>query len=304
MTEQTKEYAYYNGGIGNWSEGSTQPVERKYVIVQSLWTKPITDKAKLRDTLFFTALSLEYAHRSGYKVHMHTDRQGMELLKKYGYEELLPTLEDIPKSVPTELFAAGKFFAMRAEGALGKVHVDVDVLLKKPGVLDKFYKNNKIDVICQMEEDMPYVCHDNIILPMFILGYPVSTRPNWRGSMNTGIIGFNSPILASKYMSNYFEALGMYTVEQFEQYKKENAGACMFFDFILEQVNLSHMSTGFNVCTLLPTKEPHIVADKIGYQHLQGSAKWNDILKIKRKLRELNPKLYGQANIVARKIKD
>lgn len=304
MAENNYGSYYYGGGIGNFNqgEGTSGAVERKYTVIQSLWTKPITDKSKLLDTLFFTALSLEYAHRSGYKVNMHTDRKGMELLKDYGYENLLPTLDEIPESVPTELFAAGKFFAMRAEGALGKVHVDTDVFLKKQGILDRFYKDNKIDAICQMEEDMPLVNHSALIIDMHILGYPAATRPDWQGSMNTGVIGFNNPILAAKYMSNYFEALEMYTKEKFDAYKKENPKSSLKFDFILEQINLSRMSIGYNVVTLVPTKEPNIVADKIGYQHLQGNAKWNDRTKIKSKLHNLNTKLYNNVLKAKRKI--
>lgn len=283
--------SYTGGRIGNFGNESSAEVERKHTIVQSLWTKPITDYKRLRETLFLAALSLEYAHRSGYKVNMHTDSLGIRLLRNFGYDKLCSTLANIPSSVPVDLFAAGKFYAMRAEG-IGKVHVDIDVLLKKPGILDRFYTNRYIDCICQMEEDMPQVSHTNIITSMFQLGYPAATRPNWNGSMNTGVVGFNNPILAARYMNNYFDALKMYTKDVFDKYKAENPGAWMAFDFILEQVNLSCMSVGYNACTLLPTKEPSIIADKIGYQHLQGFYKWSDQPIIKRELQRLNPELY------------
>ena len=283
--------SYTGGRIGNFGNESSAEVERKHTIVQSLWTKPITDYNRLRETLFLAALSLEYAHRSGYKVNMHTDSLGIRLLRNFGYDKLCSTLATIPSSVPVDLFAAGKFYAMRAEG-IGKVHVDIDVLLKKPGILDRFYTNRYIDCICQMEEDMPQVSHTNIITSMFQLGYPAATRPNWNGSMNTGVVGFNNPILAARYMNNYFDALKMYTKDVFDKYKAENPDAWMAFDFILEQVNLSCMSVGYNACTLLPTKEPSIIADKIGYQHLQGFYKWSDQPIIKRELQRLNPELY------------
>lgn len=283
--------SYTGGRIGNFGNESSAEVERKHTIVQSLWTKPITDYKRLRETLFLAALSLECAHRSGYKVNMHTDSLGIRLLRNFGYDKLCSTLASIPSSVPVDLFAAGKFYAMRAEG-IGKVHVDIDVLLKKPGILDRFYTNRYIDCICQMEEDMPQVSHTNIITSMFQLGYPAATRPNWNGSMNTGVVGFNNPILAARYMNNYFDALKMYTKDVFDKYKAENPDAWMAFDFILEQVNLSCMSVGYNACTLLPTKEPSIVADKIGYQHLQGFYKWSDQPIIKRELQRLNPELY------------
>jgi hypothetical protein len=56
------------------------------VVVLSLWTKPFNDKAKRRHTLYMAALSLAFAQRSGYKVHMHTDDYGYELLKDFCYD--------------------------------------------------------------------------------------------------------------------------------------------------------------------------------------------------------------------------
>jgi len=310
----------YDSGIGHFDDVAVSgATERKHTIIQSLWTKPILQgekplawqKARMRETLFLAALSLAYAHRSGYKVHMHTDSKGAELLKGFGYEKLQTTLDRIPDTVPTELFAAGKFYALLAEGVTGKVHVDIDVLLKKPGVLERFYSDKRVDAVCQMEEDMSLVRHDDKIKHMYVLGYPVFTRPDWRGSMNTGVVGFNNYILAMSYMRNYSEALDMYTAERFEAYRAEMRAAKqqepnLHFDFVLEQIALSHMSLGYNVQTLVPTKSPSFVADKIGYQHLQGSGKWSSGTqnKIKSKLRKLDPKLYGQASIAARKIKD
>lgn len=309
MKEQEKQNATspcYYGDIGNFGSNAQQPAsERKYTIFQSLWTKPIDNQDRMRDILYIAALSLAFAHRSGYKVHMHTDKRGAELLKDFGYEKLLTTLDKIPDTVPAELFAAGKFFAMKAEGITGKIHIDVDVFIKKAGVLDKFYTDKKIDAICQQEENYELVCsHEDKIRPMHVLGYPAYTRPNWRGSMNVGTIGFNNIRLAKKYVDNYFEALKLYTAEKFEKYKKSDADACMLFDFILEQVNLSFMSLGYNVYTLLPMDNPCYVADKIGYQHLQGSGKWdpNRQKEFKCALKIINGRLFVAANNAVKKL--
>lgn len=323
--EQKNGYAiepYYYGEIGGFVAGDSTPAAgRKYIVVQSLWTKPIieqvdssvgygsitsTDKhQRLRDTLYLAALSLAYAHRSGYKVYMHTDSYGAKLLENYGYDKLLTTLDAIPESVPSELFAAGKFFAMREEGRVGKVHIDIDVFLKKPGVIDKFYEDKSIDVLCQQEEDYERLCfHGDKIRAMHALGYPSATFPEWRGSMNTGTIGFNNPSLAAEYFDNYFEALNFYTKERFEAYRKKHKKDCLLFDFILEQVNLSYMSRGYNVVTLVPMHNPNAVADEIGYQHLQGGNKWSDKSrqKIKSKLSSVNRVLYTAARNAERKL--
>jgi len=295
---------YYSGNIGS-SSGSVidKPKVRKYVVVQSLWTKPLNDNRKLRDTMYICALSLAYAHRSGYKVHMHTDSNGYELLKNFGYDKIEKTLDSIPASVPTDLFAAGKFFAMKAEGVIGKVHIDTDVFIKKP-ILDKFYEDISMDAICQMEEDMPLVDHSERIMHMHILGYPPTTRPNWQGSMNTGVVGFNNPVLAAKYFKNYFDSLKIYTADKIEKYKSENGYGCMCFDFVLEQIELSYLSVGYNVYTLLPTKNPCFVADEIGYQHLQGGTKWTTGSRtiIRELLLKMDRSLYNAATIAAARI--
>lgn len=251
--------------------------ESKYTLVQSLWTKPMRDKAKLRETLYITALSLAYAHQSGYKVNMHTDGYGHELLKDFGYDNLFTTLDEIPEKTPTDLFAAGKFFAMRKEGLVGKIHTDVDVFIRKPHLLDKFYEDKRIDLICQQEEDYAVMCnHDKKIRSIHALGYPPATRPNWRGSINVGIVGFNNLELAKKYSDNYFEALDMYSQELFDEYKKKDKDASLQFDFILEQISLSYFSIGHNVYALLPSDMNNVtfVADMLGYVHIMGISKW------------------------------
>jgi len=293
---------YYNSGDIGTTGGSVidKPKERKYVIVQSLWTKPLTDKKKFSYTMYICALSLAYAHRSGYKVHMHTDSRGYDLLKNYGYDKLEKTLDSIPASVPTDMFAAGKFYAMRAEGVLNKVHIDTDVFIKKP-CLDRFYEDISIDAICQQEEPLEWSEHSDKIYHMHILGYPSATRPNWRGSMNTGVIGFNNPVLAAKYFSNYFDALKLYTKERLDEYKKKYKLGVLMFDFILEQKQLSYLSIGHNVYALLPTRNACFVADEIGYQHLQGDTKWDAAGMKRRKelLKDMDKRLFDIARIAA-----
>ena len=213
---------YYYGEIGNMTGNDTAANEKKYTIIQSLWTKPVKDKAKMSHILVIAALSLAYAHRSGYKVHMHTDSKGYEMLENYGYEGLYKTLDKIPDTVPTELFAAGKFYAMIEEGVTGVVHTDFDVFLKKQGVIDCFFTNKDIDVLCQQEEDYDLICnHHDKIRAIHVLGYPATTRPNWKGSLNTGIIGFNNKELAEKYIKNYQDALKMYTEESLNSTKRQ-----------------------------------------------------------------------------------
>lgn len=271
-------------------------MEAKYTIIQSFWTKPVKDKDKLGQLLYIAGLSLTYAHKNGYKINMHTDSYGYELLKNFGYDNLYKTLDEIPDTVPIELFAAGKFYAMKAEGITGKIHIDFDVFIKKPHLLDRFYEDKTIDVIAQQEENYEesFQFYGDIINTMHIIGYPSTTRPNWKGIINVGVIGFNNEELANKYFNNYFNALNMYNQNDFNKYKGENRNLNLSFDFILEQTNLSYYSLGYNVYILVPSNNPSIVADQIGYQHLQGGIKWkrNSQIIIKQLLEDFSPKLY------------
>lgn len=271
----------YYAPIGGFD--AMPPSERKYTVVQSFWTKPILQsdnslshrRRRMRETLMIAALSLAYAHRSGYKVNMHTDSFGYELLKDFGYDRLLKTLDTIPDSVPKELFAAGKYFAMKKEGKTGKVHIDTDVFLKRAGVIDKFYTDKSVDVIVQGEEDYDgCICAQLAIPHMEAIGYPPKTNPRWRASWNTGVIGFNNVGLAATYINNYFKALDMYTEDVFEAYKREHQSHFLNFDFILEQVNIAWLGKACRPYMLVPMANPTEEADRIGYQHLQGGSKW------------------------------
>ena len=185
---------------------------------------------------------------------------------------------------------------MKAEGITGKIHIDFDVFIKKPHLLDRFYEDKTIDAIAQQEENYEESSHfyGEIINAMHIIGYPSTTRPNWKGIINVGVIGFNNEELANKYFNNYFNALNMYNQNDFNKYKEENRNLNLSFDFILEQTTLSYYSLGYNVYILVPANNPSFVADQIGYQHLQGSIKWkiNSQIIIKQLLEDFNPKLY------------
>lgn len=296
---------YYNSNIGDLNGNSDATDKKEHVIVQSLWTKPITDGWRFGKIIYMCALSLEYAHRSGYKVHMHTDTKGYMLLRRFGYDRIYRTLDKIPDNTPKDLFAVGKFYAMKAEGIVGKIHTDVDVFIRKPHMLDKFYDDKTIDVVCQQEEDMNFIKHDDKICHMHILGYPTTTRPDWNGSFNTGVVGFNNKELAKKYFKNYFDALEMYSGKEFKEYKEKNKDANLLFDFVLEQITLSYMSVGHNVLALLPSNYEYArgVANAIGYLHLQGMRKWNEEVDtwLKETLKKFNPTLYEKAKESAEK---
>ena len=240
---------------------------KEKIITQSFWTKPMNDSLSLQ--LDLAALSLYYAHRSGYKVHMHTDSKGMELLKDYGYDSLLPTLDEIPSDIPECIFAYGKILALERE-PIGAVHTDLDVFIKKP-LLDKFFEDKKIDVVLQCEE---ISIEDDIYerLRAFFreYGYPPELAVDHLMSANVGVIGFNNQQLKDEYIRRY-KACANY-------YKEAREG---MMDLFFEQINMHYLvgHYGYRVWYILGQigagymDGVNELCDKIGYQHLQGGYK-------------------------------
>ena len=255
---------------------------KEKIIVQSFWTKP-TDKESLSLHLNLAALSLYYAHRSGYKVHMHTDSVGMELLKDYGYDSLLPTLDEIPSDIPECIFAYGKILAIERE-PIGAVHIDLDVFIKKP-LLDRFFEDKTIDAVLQCEEiEIQDDIYERLRTFFRGYGYPPELAVDHTLPANVGVIGFNNLHLRDEYIRRYKACANYYKEARegmmdlfFEQvnvhYLVEHYGYRAWY--ILGQIGYDHMDGVCDFC------------DRIGYQHLQGGYKHSSEAKaIIRKYRE------------------
>ena len=94
----------------------------------------------------------------------------------------------------------------------------------------------------------------------------------------------------------------MYNAKRLSEYKAQCNLDAIHFDFVLEQITLSFMSRNYNAYALLPTKMPCEVSDAIGYLHLQGNRKWDELTInwIKEKLKKFNKPLYNMAEVVSR----
>lgn len=240
---------------------------KEKIITQSFWTKPMNDSLSLQ--LDLAALSLYYAHRSGYVVHMHTDSKGMQLLKDYGYDSLLPTLDEIPSDIPECIFAYGKILALERE-PIGAVHTDLDVFIKKP-LLDKFFEDKTIDVVLQCEEvSIVDDIYERLRAFFREYGYPPELAIDHLMPGNVGVIGFNNQQLKDEYIRRY-KACANY-------YKEAREG---MMDLFFEQINVHYLvgHYGYRAWYILgQIGSDHMdgvneLCDRIGYQHLQGGYK-------------------------------
>lgn len=262
------------------------------VVYQTFWSKPLIEKKRLAIALDIAYISLYYAHKSGYTVHMYTDSIGIGYLKEYGYDYIESLIDNIPNNISTKQFAYPKIMAMEKE-PLGTIHVDFDVFLKQ-NCLDKFFNDNTIDCILQCEElNMmhEYQKSKKCLLDIDIDGV-------WKDVLehdipsNVGIIGFNNQEFKDEYISRYKD------MSDFFHYDKSIGMPDLYF----EQININQLSKirDYNVYYLLgaidysdPKQCKLTENNDLEYIHIQGQNKWNkiselNILNARKKLEKLN----------------
>ena len=239
------------------------------IILQSFWTSPMHPD-QLQTNFYIAAISLYYAHRSGYKVHMHTDSQGMQLLQDLNYDKILPTLDNIPKDTSSRLAAYGKIIALENE-PIGTIHTDFDVFIKKP-CLDDFFQCKDIDIIVQCKESSLFQDYYRLRDYFKQQGVIDELAINQMTPYCVGILGFNNESLKNEYIYRY---------KTCAEYYKDKLGECPHWpDLYFEQINIGDIIENRDCLTQLllgkiKYKNPNInkIADRIGYQHLQGDWK-------------------------------
>lgn len=242
-------------------------------IIQTFITSPMSVD-RLKKNIIIAALSLAYAHKSGYKVKMYTDSLGYSILKRLPYDEINTELDCIKLSKNT-LWSVVKYYALLKE-PLKVIHTDFDVILKKPcldGLLDK------ADATCQIKEHIesiqPVYEQDRTFLisnnckDLLDLSDPV------KYTYNVGIIGYNSESLRRAHAETI-----MTLYERFKDYDK----TMPILDFYIEQAHLYNLSKkGYKIKPLIDNVtyfdlDYRIItecADNIGYCHLQSEVKYN-----------------------------
>lgn len=273
-------------------------------LVHSLWTAPMLAKQRgettakqIESTIWCFASSVAYAKRNGECINLYADEHGCELLSFLPYDNIY--LLDIPKEFPVEFWAAGKFFAL-ANMELGDIHIDGDVFLKNPELMDIIHDGlAQSDLIVQsVENEWTYdneyyvnclnvIRDNNIILP----NNPDYYSPAW----NCGLVGFNNQELKDKYIIHYFESV--YSIVSCPTaYNQIKTSRDTWMDLLLEQQHLYYLSKDYRVYNLLGKgKEAYQKSKEIGYQHLLGTDKWEQLDKIQKQLYYLDREIYYSA---------
>ena len=230
---------------------------------------------KLKQNLIIAALSLAYAHKSGYKVRMYTDSLGKALLSKLPYDSINTELDSIKLPKSSALWSVVKYYALYKE-PLGTIHTDFDVMLKKPcleGLLDN------ADATCQIfehvEKCQPYYEQCRTFLISQNMGDLLDLDNPVKYACNVGIIGYGSEKMR--------EAHAGIIMQVYERLKHIDT-PIPTVDFYMEQAHLYHLSLkGFKVNPIIKDKvffdadytQVCDYARRVGYCHLQSSRKYS-----------------------------
>lgn len=253
-------------------------------IVHSFASSACSDKTFLMHMAYFV-LSCLYAKESGFNIKLHADNRTAEFLSVCPYDNIIADLEGIDWPAP-RLYAWSKFVSMKDE-PLGTIHIDGDVFLKDPVLLEKM-KFDEYDCIVQ-----------NIELPASPWGfgwkeasksfenceYPEWANRKCNAMYNCGIIGFNNQTLKDKYFETYWDMV--------DQYRKYGTELCNVPDLIIEQQFLKDLTKDYKVKELLDFDDLTGSADNIGYQHVIG-VKGKELSKVLSLIKKHNLNIYNK----------
>lgn len=273
-------------------------------LVHSLWTKPMLKNSRgeqlqkqIETTVWCSASSVAYAKQHGEEIHLYADGLGRDLLSFLPYDEIFEL--DIPDNIPTEFWAAGKFFAL-ADMNIGDIHIDNDVFLKRPELIAQLHEGlAKNDFIVQSIEDSWQVlnsyykmCRD--VVQLNGIKFVNHLRADYSPAYNCGVVGFNNEELKQLYLESYINNIcQIYSNPEAMDMIRGNENVWM--DLLCEQQHLYKLAEmyDYKVYNLLGSgDEVFEKSVELGYQHLLGPEKWILLDEIKEQLRNLNPEIY------------
>lgn len=276
-------------------------------LVHSLWMKPMLNNSRgvslkkhLKTTIWCYASSVAFAYKYNRPIVLYADEIGRRLLSYLPYEHIYNL--DIPEDTTTDLWAAGKFYALR-QMQLGDVHIDGDVFLKSVRVHDairSLIESN--DLIVQSMEDSWDVLStwykaSRDIVDQYHIPLAKRCTSEYSYAWNCGVVGINNEQLKQEYLEAYFQVLD-YIRNRPDIINTIHGTPDCTMDLLFEQQHLYELSKGYKVGNLLGAgKVAYDNAQQLGYQHILGSSKWDCLRQIKKQLKSVNPEIYEMTKI-------
>lgn len=258
---------------------------------------------RLAGNIIYFALSVAYMKRNGYPIALHTDSLGAALLGYLPYDEIILSLDDMPDDIYPRFWAAGKFWAMEAEGP-GSVHIDGDVFIKKEKLAHDILYND-CDVIVQYYEKADwYKPEIDLFSPIKEDIKSIGVDLDIYGAYCTGVIGINNEAIHNEYISRY-KAIALTASNKIHDRLETALNATP--DLISEQANLYQLceQKGASVHEILPQSsygEYNILATDIGYQHVLTATKFNVLDKAMDTLKKIDYEIYLKTEKLCRNI--
>lgn len=276
-------------------------------LVHSYWSRPLEinaydmDAHRLFGSMWLASLSVAYAKRIGAEIVLHTDTLGMKMFEHLPYDDIYLTLDDIPQDIHPRFWACGKIYAMQSE-PLSSCHIDNDVFLKQPNLLEEIECN---DIVVQEVEGerfhKTYIAEQYIFkgLPLHILK-KYDIKLNDLDSVNCGCVRINNAVFKEKYINGYIE-LVKHISNTFKNYLDVESHRTP--DLIAEQSRFKWIADSMDlpIHTLL-SKNRIEDAIRKGYHHLQSSSKWSCLDKVKQTLEIINKDIYNKTYKLCRNI--
>ena len=263
------------------------------IIVHSLWSLPLLKnrwniKEQFKKSYSLYKLSFMYAKRLGYKVILHTDDQGYNLLKDIGYDRVELSLNDLPQE-NIKFWALGKIRAIEIEG-INSIHIDGDVFLKSKNIINIF--NSDYDVLTQMTESKESFKKNYLLQLKIVNTVSELLKSDIDYSYNCGILCFKDLELLKEYIDYIEQLVELYknnsVINSF--YKK----AANYYErmLIIEQYALPIVVQRLDrKIKFIINKGDDIkeICNYFGFVHAMGKSKYESYFqnKVKKRINEL-----------------
>ncbi len=281
-------------------------------LIHSIWTKPAIESrwqinGQLAKNLWLYAYSVMHAKRISESLILHSDSFGAKTFGELGYDDVKISL-DVLDSEPSRFWSKGKMIALEAE-PLGTIHIDGDVFLKSPTMIDVMDFQN-YDLIVQCEERLGIFMqhyYDTIHhYPKALNIIPDGFNINLQHSLNCGVMGFNNQKLKDDYLTGYFSIVdqlktNLEFMQELESNPKFEPNIVIEQFFLAGYVDKYHL----NVKNVLPltsdatdevgtVNEMNSIANEIGYAHAWGDTKYYLIPEIQKRIRNQDLRFYNK----------
>lgn len=262
-------------------------------LVHSFWTRPSMGERwgfkceQLFYNLWYFSLSVAYAKNVGAPIVLHTDTLGDRLFGHLPYDDIKMTLDGI--EAPPKFWAAGKFFAMKAEQDPRAIHIDGDVFIKKPELWERMSKSEG-DLLVQCKEGWV----DNIQVDALS---KCMRRDYFDGKFqyNTGVMGLFNPVLKSSIINEYMTSISEMRAK-ISTYPYESP------DLVCEQQMIAWKSKGYKVDKLFEWDNATTWSKENGYQHVLSSKKFGCLPRCKETLKRINNDIYTKTKKICQNL--